>query len=99
MSEVTVVARIHPKPGQEDAVAAVLVEMARAVREHEPDCLVYRPHRAATGPAVFLFYEQYRSAEAFEQHRTAAHLAAHRARLRDLVARPTEVELYAALTP
>ncbi|MBI2324651.1 MAG: antibiotic biosynthesis monooxygenase [Chloroflexi bacterium] len=75
MSEVTVVARIHPKPGKEDEVARLLVEMAAAVRASEPDCLVYRPHRSAKEPVVFLFYEQYRSREAFDVHRKAPHLA------------------------
>jgi len=49
--------------------------MAAAVRQHEPDCLVYRPHRSAGEPTVFYFYEQYRTDTAFELHRTAPHLA------------------------
>jgi quinol monooxygenase YgiN len=93
----TVVARIHPKPGREAEVEALLVEMAEAVRAHEPDCLVYRPHRSTGTPAVFCFYEQYRTDAAFELHRTAPHLAAARSRMKELVARPTEVELYRAL--
>src|SRR3972149_4891113 len=67
----TVVAKIYPKAGKEDDLAALLVKMADAVRQAEPDCLVYRPHRAAKDPAVFLFYEQYRSRAAFEFHRPA----------------------------
>ena len=38
----TVVARIHPKAGRESEVEGLLVKMAAAVRQHEPDCLVYR---------------------------------------------------------
>jgi quinol monooxygenase YgiN len=49
--------------------------MAAAVQQHEPDCLVYRPHRSAGEPTVFYFYEQYRTDTAFELHRTAPHLA------------------------
>jgi quinol monooxygenase YgiN len=98
MSEVTVVARIHPKAGKEDEVARLLVQMAEAVKKNEPDCIVYRPHRLTKDPVVFLFYEQCRSTAAFEFHRTAPHLAEFRGRMRDLVARPTEVEFYAALT-
>ena len=97
---VTVVAKIYPKPGREDEVAALLVKMAEAVRQHEPECIVYRPHRLAGGAHAgpFLFYEQYRSAAAFDFHRTAPHLAALRGAMKDLLARPTEVELYSALT-
>ncbi len=98
MSEVTVVARIYPKPGKEAEVGALLVQMAEAVRMHEPDCIVYRPHRSSKDPAVFLFYEQYKSMPAFEFHRTAAHLADFRATMKELVAKPTEVEFYSALS-
>lgn len=94
----TVVAKIHPKPGREDEVQALLIEMAEAVRRAEPDCLVYRPHRGTTDPVVFYFYEQYRSDAAFELHKTAPHLVAPRARMRELVLKPTEVELYRSLT-
>jgi quinol monooxygenase YgiN len=93
----TVVARIYPKAGQEDAVQALLLKMADAVRRHEPDCLIYRPHRLEGQAPIFLFYEQYRSGAAFEFHKTAPHLAAHRAEMRALVRQPTEVELYRLL--
>ena len=78
----TVVARIHPKAGRENEVEGLLVKMAAAVRQHEPDCIVYRPHRSTGEPTVFYFYEQYRTDAAFEFHRTAAHLAEYRARRR-----------------
>ena len=94
----TVVARIHPKAGREGEVEALLVKMAAAVRQHEPDCLVYRPHRSAGEPTVFYFYEQYRTDAAFELHLTAPHLAGYRAEMKELVARPPEIELYRSLT-
>ena len=94
----TVVAKIYPKAGKEGEVEALLVKMADAVRQAEPDCLVYRPHRAAKDPVAFLFYEQYRSAAAFDFHRTAPHLAAYRAQIKGLVEKPTEVEIYHSLT-
>jgi quinol monooxygenase YgiN len=94
----TVVARIYPKSGRESEVESLLVKMANAVRQHEPDCLVYRPHRSTSEPATFYFYEQYRTDAAFELHRTAPHLAGYRAEMKELVARPTEVEVYRSLT-
>jgi quinol monooxygenase YgiN len=94
----TVVAKIHPKPEAVEEVGALLVKMADAVRKAEPDCLVYRPHRLAGTPVVFLFYEQYRSDAAFDFHKTAPHLAAYRAQMKGLLARPTEIELYRSLT-
>ncbi len=94
----TVVARIHPKAGKESEIETLLVKMAAAVRQHEPDCLVYRPHRSTAEPPTFYFYEQYRTDAAFEFHRTAPHLAQYRAEMRELVARPTEIDLYRSLT-
>ncbi|OLC16890.1 MAG: hypothetical protein AUH29_04020 [Candidatus Rokubacteria bacterium 13_1_40CM_69_27] len=94
----TVVARIYPKPGCEDQLEAILIKQAEAVRKAEPDCIVYRPHRSAKEPVVFLFYEQYRSAAAFEFHRTAPHLAAFQEQRKGLVARAVEVEIYRSLT-
>jgi quinol monooxygenase YgiN len=94
----TVVAKIYPKTGRAGDVEALLVKMAAAVRQHEPDCLVYRPHRSAGEPATFYFYEQYRTDAAFEFHRTAPHLAGYRGEMKELVARPTEIEIYRSLT-
>lgn len=45
----TVVAKIRAAPGKGDALAALLVEQAAAVRQAEPGCLVYLPHRSTTG--------------------------------------------------
>ncbi len=46
---VTVVARIYPKAGKDDEVAALLVQMAEAVRHNEPDCLVPTWRASAAG--------------------------------------------------
>ena len=94
----TVVAKIHPKAGKEAEVEGLLVKMADAVKRHEPDCLIYRLHRLTKEPAVFYFYEQYRSDAAFDFHKTAPHLAAFRAQMKDLTAKPTEIEVYRSLT-
>jgi quinol monooxygenase YgiN len=94
----TVVAKIYPREGRETEVEALLVKMAAAVRQHEPDCLVYRPHRSTGEPSVFYFYEQYRTDAAFDLHGTAPHLAGYRAQLKELVTRPSEIELYRSLT-
>jgi quinol monooxygenase YgiN len=97
---VTVVAKIRAAKGKGDALAALLEEQAAAVRKAEPGCLVYRPHRSTKDPDVFLFYEQYRDAAAFDAHRKAPHLTAFRERREreGLTEGGVEVELYRALT-
>jgi len=96
----TVVAKIRAAKGKGDALAALLEEQAEVVRKAEPGCLLYRPHRSATDPEVFLFYEQYRDEAALDAHRKAPHLARYRER-RDkevLTVGKVEVEIYRSLT-
>ena len=65
----TVVAKIRAAKGKGDALAALLAEQAGVVRRAEPGCLVYRPHRSAKDPDLFIFYEQYKDDAAFDaQH-------------------------------
>lgn len=76
----TVVARLRAAKGKGDALAALLIEQAAAVRANEPGCLVYRAHRSPRDPELFLFYEMYADDAAFEAHKAAPHLAAFRER-------------------
>jgi quinol monooxygenase YgiN len=94
----TVVARIYPKAGRESEVEGLLVKMAAAVQQHEPDCLVYRPHRSTAEPTCLLLLRAVPDGRRFEFHRTAPHLAGFRAEMKELVARPSEIELYRSLT-
>jgi len=96
----TVVAKIRAAKGKGDALAALLEEQAEVVRKAEPGCLVYRPHRSATDPELFLFYEQYRDEAALDAHRKAPHLARYRERREKegLTEGKVEVEIYRSLT-
>ena len=101
MAEVlTVIARIRAAEGRGDALAALLVEQAAAVRAAEPGCLAYRVHRSTRDPHAFVFYEQYVDEAAFAAHRDSPHIVAFRARREreGLAAGPAEVEVLRALT-
>lgn len=99
-NKVTVIARLRAAKGKADALAALLTEQAAAVREAEPGCLVYRPHRSVRDPDLFVFYEAFVDAAAFEVHSKAPHLAAFRERREKdgLVEGPVEVDVFDALT-
>jgi quinol monooxygenase YgiN len=96
----TVIAKIRAAKGKGDALAALLKEQVAAVRQAEPGCLVYRPHRSTKDPDLFVFYEQYRDDAAFDAHRKAPHLAAYRERREKegLTEGPPEVEIYRSVT-
>ena len=96
----TIVAKLRAAKGKGDALAALLVEQAAAVRAAEPGCLVYRPHRSTQDPDVFLFYEMYQDEAALDAHRQAPHLLAFRERRQreGLTEGPVEVEIVRSLT-
>ena len=99
-NETVVIARLRAAPDRADALAALLIEQADAVRRAEPGCLLYRVHRATDDADVFLFYEVYADDAAFEAHRSSAHLAEYRKR-RDsqgLVAGPADVQVFRSIT-
>jgi quinol monooxygenase YgiN len=97
---VNVVARLRAAPGKGDALAALLTEQVGVVRNAEPGCLAYRLHRSTQDPDLFVFYETYADAAAFELHRNAPYIAAYRERRQreGLAAGPVEVEVLQALT-
>ena len=96
----TVVAKIRAAKGKGDALAALLKEQVATVKDAEPGCLVYRPHRSTTNPDLFIFYEQYKDDAAFDAHRTAPHLAVYRERREKagLTEGAAEIEIYRSLT-
>jgi quinol monooxygenase YgiN len=96
----TIVAKIRAAAGKSDALAALLVEQAAVVRSAEPGCLLYRPHRSAKDPDLFLVYEMYADDAALDAHRKAPHLVAFRERREreGLTEGPVEIEIYRSLT-
>ena len=96
----TVVARIRAAKGKGDALAALITEQTAAVLKAEPGCLVYRLHRSAKDPDLFLFYEVYRDEAALDAHRKSPHLAAYRERREKngLTEGAVEVEIFRSLT-
>ena len=96
----TVVAKIRAAKGKGDVLAALLKEQVAAVMKSEPGCLIYRPHRSAKDPELFIFYEQYKDDAAFDVHRKSQILAGFRERREKegLTEGPAEVEFFRSLT-
>ncbi len=71
MSFVLVV-RMKVAEGNENRVAEIIPELARASRD-EPGGELYIPCRDPEDPRSYLFYEQYRDKSAFEEHGASEH--------------------------
>jgi len=60
-------AHLIARPGCEEKLKARLEQLVRDCRDHQ-GLLVYRLHQDTENPALFVFYEQFASREAFEDH-------------------------------
>jgi quinol monooxygenase YgiN len=88
---VKLIARVAVKPGQEELVAAALLELAGPSRE-EPGCLSYVPCRAKADPTVLLVLEEWASQEALDAHMETPHFQAFVGKIGDALAGPPELE-------
>jgi quinol monooxygenase YgiN len=71
--QITVIARLKAKPGLEsrlEELAKALIEPTRA----EAGCINYVLHRDLEDPAVYYFYENWRSQEDLNLHFQTPHL-------------------------
>lgn len=73
----SVIAKIQVKP---EAVAMVKAEMLRLVGEtvKESGCLNYTLHQDQDDPSIFVFYENWASAEDLARHLGSPHILAYR---------------------
>ena len=93
MSNVHVVARHRARPETVDQVRRILLELIPLSRS-EPGCLKYELLQNADDPTDFTFVETFASDEALKTHASAPYIAGLAPRLKELVARPSEVSRY-----
>ena len=85
MAKVTIVAKVTAKTDQIEAVKAELLKMIAPTRQ-EQGCIEYRLHQDNDNPAVFVFYENWESADSVDQHINSPHFKAYLAAVGDLLA-------------
>ncbi len=61
--------------GREEEAATQLRKLVAPTRS-EPGCVTYLLHRDPQDPAKFMFYEEFRSQEALQEHNRSPHLQA-----------------------
>ena len=66
------VVRMQVAEGNEQRVAEILPELARASRA-EPGCQLYIPCRDPEDPRSYVLYEQYADKDAFDEHGKTEH--------------------------
>ncbi len=69
---ITVIARWTIEPSNLTKVLEHLPELVKGSRA-EPGCLAYTPYIEQSDPNSILIFEQYKSTEAIEAHRTSEH--------------------------
>lgn len=85
MATVTVVAKLTAKTDAIEAVKTELLRMIAPTRQEE-GCIEYRLHQDNDNPALFVFYENWKSAACVEEHMNSPHFRAYVAAVGDLLA-------------
>lgn len=83
--------RFSVRPGHEDAFDTLVAHTLAAITADEPDTIVYASHTVAQEPSVRVFYECYRSHEAFQAHEAAPHVSRFLTERTQHLASPPEV--------
>ena len=89
----TVLAFIQAKPEKEAEVEQTLRGLIPPTRSEE-GCIEYRLHRSQETAGLFMFYENWVSREALDQHLGTPHLQAFASRAEELLDRPIEIRFY-----
>ena len=94
--ELVIFARIHAYEGQEDAVAALLDDEARASRA-DPGCLSHAAYRSLREPQLFYIHSRWKDDASFEAHVETPHTVHFVERIEPLLDHPLDVTRARAL--
>ncbi|MEO9254898.1 MAG: putative quinol monooxygenase [Tepidiformaceae bacterium] len=95
---ITIVAKLQANAGKEDELAAVLKKMVAAVKQNEAGKVpTYSLHTSKNDPTLFMFYEQYADAAAFEAHGKTEHMKEMGGSLAGLLAGRPVIEQYESI--
>src|ERR1700691_5179447 len=89
----TVVAELTARPGREDELRSLLLSVIEPVRAEE-GCIQYDLHVSTKDPASFVFYENWKDADALKSHAGSAHMKAFGAKAMELLSAPGRVLTY-----
>jgi quinol monooxygenase YgiN len=90
---ITVVSRIKAKAGMEEELKKELMALINPTRSEE-GCINYDLHQSTDNKSLFLFYENWTSKDALDEHMNKPHLDAFKKKDRKLIAEPLDVTLW-----
>ena len=91
-----VVAKLKAQEEKEATLEAALRDMVKKVAS-EDGTVTYTLHKSSKDPALFMFYEKYKNADALKQHSATPHFKALFATIQPMLAAPPEIEMYQEL--
>jgi quinol monooxygenase YgiN len=91
--KVTIVAKMKAKPGMQDQVKDVLLALIGPTRS-EKGCVNYNLHQDCDDHSVFMFYENWATREALDEHLQTPYLKNLVDRAEELFATQLEIKFY-----
>jgi quinol monooxygenase YgiN len=95
---ITVLARVRAKEGLEDRVREVLLGLVAPTRA-EAGCLNYDLHQSIEDKTLFMFYENWVSLDALNQHLESPHINDAEEKLAGLLAEPADIKTWELISP
>jgi len=96
--QISVVAQIRAKSGKEETVKQELLALVQATRA-EDGCINYDLHQSLDDNRHFIFYENWVSRKALDEHLAKPYLRAFVQKTEDLLADPIEVNILRLVSP
>ncbi len=94
---ISVVARFKALEGMDRKLKQLLLTLIGPSRSDE-GCIDYELHQAIDDPALFIFYETWKSREHLDRHSSTPHVQQFRSKVKDLLAEPPQLILLAKIS-
>lgn len=95
--KIMVLARIKAKDGMAEKVKQELMSLVAPTRS-EAGCIDYNLHQSTDDESLFMFYENWTSKQALDEHIEKPHLQAFIAKADKLLAEPLDVTIWKKLS-
>lgn len=93
----TIIGTVVAKPGKRDELLAILAAQVAPARA-ETGCINYDFHCDTANPDAFVFYENFASREALDEHLKMPYLDPLMSRIDELLAEPVDVRFLEMLS-